>query len=63
MLHSVDVLYAAVPHNEPAQAFSRVTGTQLDAVGTMWGGKPADLMQALAPPLSSEWPRKGCSPL
>lgn len=63
MFDSGDVLFAAVLRNESAQTFSGVTGKQLDAVETTWGRKPAVLVQALAPPLSSEWSRRGCSPL
>ena len=54
MFDSVDVPYAAGPHNESARIFFSVGGKQLNAVETTWGGEPAGLVQVLALPLPSE---------
>lgn len=47
MFDSVDVPYAAGPHNESAHIFFRVGGKQLDAVETTPGGEPADVVWVL----------------
>lgn len=47
MFDSVDVPYAAGPHNESARIFFRVGGKQLDAVETPPGEEPADVVWVL----------------
>ena len=54
MFDSVDVPYAAGPHNESARIFFRVGGKQLDAYKA---GSQQTWFGSLALPLSSECPQ------
>lgn len=61
MFDSVDVPYAAGPHNESARIFFRVGGKQLNAVETTPGGSQQTWFGSLALPLSSECPQARAS--